>query len=333
MKSGPMKCIVLLFILSSASLSLDTASLRSDLKPIDLSRPPECSTLEREYFTFYGIDFPSFKHWIGTFRSGSYTISCQLFQPALPKGTIVFIHGYCDHTGLLKNIIKESLGRSYAFAAIDLPGHGLSSGKRAAIDDFGQYRDALRDFLRMITPHCQGPIVLAGHSTGCAAVYDYLATCNDTSISRAILAAPLIRSAYWSLGKAGYYLLRPFASEYRRWYRNSSHDTAFLAFQRRDPLSVSVFPIEWSTALYKWEHSVQEYPAIKTPVTIIQGDCDETVDWRYNCGFLKKKCTGCDVQIIKGARHNLINESEPWRSQFLTLFFKVVENPQENDGK
>jgi alpha-beta hydrolase superfamily lysophospholipase len=313
--------------------ALDTASLRRGLKPLDLSKPPVCSPLEKAYFAFYGIDFPTCKHWIGAIHSGQFTIAAQVFQPDTSVGTIVFIHGYYDHTGLLKNIIRESLDRSYSFAAIDLPGHGLSSGKRTSIDDFTQYRDALRNFLAVIRPLCKGPLILAGHSTGCSVVYEYCATVNDAKINRIILAAPLVRSAYWNLGKFGYHLVRHFSSENRRWYRNSSHDTAFLAFQKRDPLGSSAFPLEWAAALYAWERRTRDYPVIATPVTIIQGDHDETVDWRYNCGFLEKKCSRSTVHFIKDARHHLLNESEPFRSRFMELFFGEVENQQGNKGK
>jgi alpha-beta hydrolase superfamily lysophospholipase len=324
----------LMILLTVYSVSaLNTATLRRELKPLDLFKPPICSVLEREYFEFYGIDFPAIQHWIGAIRSGPFSVAAQVFQPDTSAGTIVFIHGYYDHVGLLKNMIGESLNRSYSFAAIDLPGHGLSSGKRASIDDFTQYRDALRDFLAVIETFCKGPIILAGHSTGCSVIYEYCATVNDERINRIVFAAPLVHSVFWHLGKFGYAMLRPFSSENKRWYRNSSHDTAFLAFQKRDPLGSSAFPLEWATALYAWERRVREYPVITTPVTIIQGDHDETVDWKYNCGYMKKKCSRCSVHYIKDARHHLLNESEPFRSRFMELFFEAVENGQGNAGK
>jgi alpha-beta hydrolase superfamily lysophospholipase len=324
--------LIILLVIYSVS-ALDTASLRRDLRPLDLSCPPVCSPAQKEYFAFYGINFPDCRHWIGVIRSGQYSVAAQVFEPDSSKGTIVFIHGLYDHAGLLKTIIRESLDRSWTFAAIDLPGHGLSSGKRLAIDDFMEYRDALRDFLAAIKPYCQRPIILAGHSTGCSVVYEYCATIPDSAVRQMVFAAPLVRSAHWNLGKIGYVLLKPFSSEFRRWYRHSSHDTAFLSFLKHDPLGSSGFPVEWARAYYSWERRVREYPVISVPCEIIQGDHDETVSWRYNCGFLEKKCDRCAVHIIKNARHHLINEGEPWRSQFMELFFEAIENKQGKDGK
>ena len=327
----PAFLVILLTVYAVAAL--DTATLRRELKPLDLSRPPECSPAQKAYCAFYGMDFPDCRHWIGAIRSGPYSVAAQVFQPDSSKGTIVFIHGLYDHTGLLKNIVRKSLDRSWSFAAIDLPGHGLSSGKRASIVDFMEYRDALRDFLAAIEPLCKGPVILAGHSTGCAVVYEYLATCKGPAIARAVFAAPLVRSAFWNLGKLGYHLHRPFSLKNKRWYRKSSHDTAFLAFQKKDPLSIGTFPLEWAEALYVWERRVRGYPVISVPCVVIQGDHDGTVNWRYNCRFLKKKYRPCAVHYIKNARHHLINESEPYRSRFMELFFKAIENQQGKDGK
>ncbi|MBN1128451.1 MAG: alpha/beta hydrolase, partial [Chitinispirillaceae bacterium] len=286
-----------------------------------------------EYFRYYGIEFPGVRHWIGSVMSGPFTIAAQVFQPEAPVGTLVFIHGYYDHTGLLANVINESIHRSYTFAAIDLPGHGLSGGMPASIDDFSRYGDAIRDFLRVIEPFCQGPLVLAGHSTGCSAIYEYLAAQSDPPVAGAVFAAPLVRNAFWHPGKAGYHLVRHFFTSTFRWYRNSSHDTAFLAFQKRDPLGYGTFPLAWAKAHHAWERRIRDYPALPVPVVIIQGDRDETVDWRYNCRFLQKKFDRCTVHLIKGARHHLLNEALPYRARFMELFFGEVVNLRHGTGK
>jgi alpha-beta hydrolase superfamily lysophospholipase len=225
------------------------------------------------------------------------------------------------------------LERSYTFAAIDLPGHGLSGGPRASIDDFSHYGDALRDFLRVIGPYCQGPLVLAGHSTGCSVIYEYLAAQGDPAVVGAVFAAPLVRNAFWHPGKAGFHIVRHFSTSTFRWYRNSSHDTAFLAFQKCDPLGYSVFPLAWAKAHQTWERRAHDYPVLPFPLAIIQGDRDETVDWRYNRRFLQAKFDRCTVHYIKEARHHLINEGGAYRARFMELFFSEIGNMQVGKGK
>ncbi|MBN1127924.1 MAG: alpha/beta hydrolase [Chitinispirillaceae bacterium] len=322
-----MRPVIILLVVSLACLGSvpDRDSLRHHLKPFDLSKAPGCSISEAEYFRFYGIDIPDTRHWIGSYQSGPFTIAAQMFEPDSSRGTVVFLHGYYDHVGQLRHIIRESLQRKYSFAAIDLPGHGLSSGTAASIDDFAQYRGALRDFVALLKPHAPPPLVLAGHSMGCSVVYDYCVTLNDTDIVQVVLAAPLVRNAYWHLGTFGHHLARPFFSNSRRWYRNSSHDTAYLAFQRKDPLGSSTFPLAWANALYTWERRIKQYEAMTVPTVIIQGDHDGTVDWKFNVRFLKSRIADCTIHMLHDARHHLINEGEPYRSRFMELFFRSIE--------
>ena len=62
----------------------------------------------------------------------------------------------------------------------DHPGHGLSSGARASIDDFSEYVSVLEDFLRIARVHLPGPYHLVAHSMGGAVTLDYLLTADPT---------------------------------------------------------------------------------------------------------------------------------------------------------
>ena len=58
----------------------------------------------------------------------------------------------------MRRMAEYLLEQGYAVVMFDLPGHGLSEGKRASIDDFSQYGCALSDFLAVIENHVHGPI-------------------------------------------------------------------------------------------------------------------------------------------------------------------------------
>ncbi|PAV73167.1 hypothetical protein WR25_26215 [Diploscapter pachys] len=77
--------------------------------------------------------------------------------------------------GLYRHVIEWALGRGYAVIGCDLPGHGLSSGERASIDDFGIYQqvlEALFEQARLLD--LPRPWHLCGQSTGGAIVVDHL---------------------------------------------------------------------------------------------------------------------------------------------------------------
>jgi alpha-beta hydrolase superfamily lysophospholipase len=53
------------------------------------------------------------------------------------------------------------------------------------------------------------------------------------------------------------------------------------------------------------------------PALIIQGDADTTVDWHYNVGVLETLFPGSQVEYLRGAGHQLANESQAIRSDYL----------------
>jgi alpha-beta hydrolase superfamily lysophospholipase len=302
--------------------TLDVASLKQSLAPLSFSQQQYPRPV-MDYFRFYGLDHPSVPHFFGTFRSGPYTLAGHVYKPDSSRGTVFLVHGFYDHTGILKNLIALCIREKYCVAAFDLPGHGLSSGEPAAIDSFGEYKTALEDFLSLCAPHVPRPYVAIGHSTGCAVILTHLFYGADSPFSRAILLAPLVRSEYWALSKTGHALF-PFVSTTPRWMRNASHDRAFLEWFDRDPLQVKKFPVKWATAVYRWEAAIDTVAPQRFPVSIIQGTDDDVVDWRYNIPFLKKKIPGCDVRMIRNARHQLLNETDPWKTECLDIIRDIL---------
>ena len=313
---------VLLMITHISGDTLDVALLKQSLAALSFSQKQYPQPV-MDYFRFYGLDHSPVPHWFGTFRSGPYTLAGHVYKPDSSRGTVFLVHGFYDHTGILKNLITICIREKYCVAAFDLPGHGLSSGEPAAIDSFGEYRAALEDFLSLCAPHVPHPYAAIGHSTGCAVIITHLFYSTGSPFSRVVLLAPLVHSEYWALSKTGHALF-PFVSTTPRWMRNASHDGAFLQWFSRDPLQVKNFRVKWSTALYRWEAAIDSVAPQRFPVSIIQGTDDDVVDWRYNIPFLRKKIPGCDVRMIKDARHQLFNETDPWKTECLDIIRDIL---------
>jgi alpha-beta hydrolase superfamily lysophospholipase len=211
-------------------------------------------------------------------------------------------------------LINELLKEHYAVVTLDLPGHGLSGGKWAAIDDFSDYGRAVQATIAALNSVHIKPLFAIGHSTGCAALLEYAATTKGQELDGVVFVAPLVRSAFWNLSKCAHPLLS-WKSESARWYRRSSSDRAFLAFLKHDPLGYDRFPIDWSSALFAWEKRTQSYSPLAVPLLIVQGDKDETVDWRYNLPCLRTLFPNSETLMISGGRHHLLNESPQLQRQ------------------
>ncbi len=293
--------------------------VKREIKPLDFSRKPVFSSAMTAYFQYYGIHFENVNHFFGSFNSCGKLIVSHVFIPDNPKGTVFLVHGYYDHTGMLKNLIRFCLNKQFAVAVYDLPGHGLSGGKGVTINDFSEYVTVLDDFIRICQNHLPKPFHSISHSTGSAIVFDYMNNTSNQVFTRIIFLAPLVRSSYWKLSKVGYFLVRIFCENVPRKFNDNSSDNVFLEFVKKDPLQSKYVSLKFVGALFMWNKRIKDYSIITKAVLVIQGNLDKVVDWKYNIRFLKKKIKPVNIKLINNARHHLVNENKAIRSKVFSI--------------
>jgi alpha-beta hydrolase superfamily lysophospholipase len=318
----------------------DFSALRHELPALDFSAEVRQRPAVREYCQYYQLDFPSVAHRFGTFQSGKYELAAQIFTPGKPtpgpsqegkraRGTVVLLHGYIDHIGMLRHLIRHCLEQNLAVAAYDLPGHGLSSGQRMAIDDFSEYAEVFDAFLERIHLHLPEPFYFIGHSTGCAIAFEYLVHAPQYTFERLIFVAPLVRHVHWHISKIPYVFGKIFhINTVPRRYSDISSDPAFLQVLRRDPLQTDYVPFHWIRALHRWYQRIQDVPGLPVDVLILQGTRDTVVDWEYNIPFLDRKLTRTQVLWIEGGGHQLLNETPAIREKVL----QAIKSSLEKNG-
>ena len=300
-------------------------SLRASLQPLAAGQPLSSEGLA--YQRFYGLDFPHrpapVKRQLGRFSAGGYDLVSQVWWPdAAPVATLFLIHGFYDHMGLYRHVVEWGLNHGFVVIACDLPGHGLSSGERASIDDFAQYQATLQGlFIEAQSLQLPQPWHLCGQSTGGAIVLDHLLHYGEQSPAQgqAILLSPLVRPRDWGWSKFSYYLLRPFVKGIARRFSENSNDPDFLPFLQADPLQPVRLPTAWVGALARWIPRIEgASPSTRLPL-VIQGQDDKTVDWQHNLEVLKAKFNQPQVLLLPGARHHLANETAEIREQYLAF--------------
>jgi len=309
--------------------------LRFSLADQEFSR----STIAQLYLDFYGINFqkemPSIMHGFGCIDSGGFNIAAHYWRPQVVTdknlGTLFLVHGYYDHAGLYGAIIRAALEYGYAVVIFDLPGHGLSSGPPAAIECFTQYTQALEVIIERGRDALPKPWSIVGQSTGAAIVLDHHWRCRENSVSnpfkKTVLLAPLIRPYGWK--QLGWLLplLKVLFKKFNRHYAASSHNQKFLDFiATKDPLQAQSLPVVWISAVKKWQDRIQVVSPMSSFLCIIQGDTDNTVDWRFNLNFLQEKFPDhlC-IKIIEGAAHHLVCESDPLRVEVFDQMFDYLK--------
>lgn len=307
---------------------------RAALPRFDLNvRAPLRGALQ-DYAAHYGFDrlvqATAATHFLGKLEAYGYDIATHVFLPKdKAKGTLLVLHGYFDHVGLFTHLIQRGLERGYAVVAYDLPGHGLSNGGRCDIEAFAHYQEVLRDVLTILKPEMPGPWLAVGQSTGGAILLDHILQSiragQRPAFARVQLWAPLVRPAQWRKVRLGYYLLHRFKRDIPRHFRSSSSDQQFLDFLwHEDPLQHRQIPLQWLASMMHWEAHMQTMPACRYPVSVVQGDQDETVDWRFNIDYVRSHVFIEGYTEIAGAAHHLANEREELREQCLRALDRYV---------
>lgn len=247
------------------------------------------------------------------------------WEPSTSKETAVIVHGYLDHIGLYSHLIKHLLDRQFTVVCFDLPGHGLSTGAKGHIHTFDSYVDALGQVLDIARTMFSGPLHGIGQSTGGAILAKHLLDHQQpgypfTSLN---LLAPLLHPKHWWWNRWVFKLTGRFRQSIKRSFRSNSSDHNFLYFLRYvDPFQPLQLPLTWVGAMAEWIDELETAENNLFPINLIQGDCDTTLDWRYNLNIYRKAFPAMSIHIVKRAGHHLVNESKPLRDQvFAALQF------------
>ncbi len=286
------------------------------------------------YCDYYGLKFEGdlhhVRHEMGYFDAHGFRLAAHVFHVPDAQGTVLLQHGYYDHVGLYGHMIRHCLRQGFNVFAYDLPGHGLSTGDRAAITSFQQYDQVFEDGLKLLSAQITGPIVAMGQSTGGAIIINYLLSRHinrDTSpFSDIVLLAPLVRPVGWRWALLAYHLLNPFIKQMKRTFTENSNNAQFVEFiTRHDPLQPKQLNVAWVRALKQWIEFIESCPSVDLDIRVIQGDEDGTVDYRHNIKVLAEKFLGSEVIYIPGARHHLVNEDEQTLAQIYTALTPLAQ--------
>lgn len=280
--------------------------------------------LIHSYLSFYGLEplLEKALHQIGTQDIGGFNIVVQTFKPKNPTATVLMVHGYYDHVGLYTNLIDYCLEQNLNVVTFDLPGHGLSSGEPAVIDDFQQYDEVFTHILEQAHKYFSHPIYAFGQSTGGAIILNYLLKTRNQKelLNKAVLLAPLVRPVGWQMGFKVATIAQFFIQHIARKITTNPANPVFSDFIRKDPLQAKTLSVKWVNALRRWLKYWLVLEPIDFPLCVIQGDCDQTVDWQRNQTIIKQKFPKRELHILKDAQHALVNDSP----QKLTEMFEII---------
>ncbi|MDP6950843.1 MAG: alpha/beta hydrolase [Arenicellales bacterium] len=118
------------------------------------------------------------QHQEGRFQGINKTpLYFQSWTALNPKGLVIVIHGYGEHSGRYQNVVDTLVPEGYAVWALDHRGHGKSEGKRCYVDRFTDFLKDLEIFEKKAREaHRELPVHLIGHSMGSLVANHYVAS-------------------------------------------------------------------------------------------------------------------------------------------------------------
>ena len=242
------------------------------------------------------------------------------------RAVIVLVHGVGEHIQRYMEwadlFSKEMIG----FAGVDLPGHGLSEGRRGHIKSY-VHTDEMIDILinecKMTFPGI--PIFLYGQSLGGGIVLDYLIRLNP-KIKGAVVTAPFLKLAF-EPSRSKVKLAAIMKNIYPSLLQSSglivdhlSHDKEVVKRYVNDPLvhdkiSVSLF----HEAMKAAKNSLDNAANLKVPLLLVHGTDDMICSPEGSKEFAGKTRLA-ELKLWEGGYHELHNEAFKYEA------FKFISN-------
>jgi alpha-beta hydrolase superfamily lysophospholipase len=226
--------------------------------------------------------------------------------PAPSAATVVFLHGFGEHSGLYHRYGNTLNAAGIDLWALDEIGHGLTEGDRAvigSIDDLVENGRRLTAIAEAAQPG--RPAWLAGHSLGAAAAAVSAAR-DPGRYAGLILSGAAISPLDWVAGLAD-----PDAPDLDLDPAGLSSDPFYLDELAYDPLAFTSAAGARSLATVlpaAWDELAAGFGQVTLPVLFVHGSDDPVVpaaharEW---AGRLKR----ARLAEFPGARHDILNES------------------------
>ena len=269
------------------------------------------------------------------------------------KGTVVVLQGRAEFIEKYFETARDLRARGFAVAIFDWRGQGLSDRalsdrQKGYVRDFAQYATDLDAIMeQVVLPDCPPPYFALGHSMGGAIA---IRACHSGSrwFDRMVLSAPMIALPQSGLTSVA----GPFASFMRMLGRGSAYiptgnpdiggsegfvgnvltsDPVRFArnaavLEEEPALGLGSPTIAWADAAL---HQMKEFAApgyagyLRQPILMVAAGRDEVVSTPAIEEFGMNLLAGRHL-ILAGSRHEILQEQDHYRAQFLAAFDAFV---------
>jgi lysophospholipase len=246
------------------------------------------------------------------------TLYLRRYEAPDPRGEIVLIHGFGEHSGRYEPLITHLLDHHYSVTAYDHRGHGKSAGLYGHVNRFSDYEDDLDIVITSIQKSSQPKkLFLVAHSMGGLVALGYL-TRPRSGISGAVISAPLVAIAA-KVPASKLLIAKMSAKLFPRLRMQNEINPAVLSRDGEigrayaaDPLVGKMVSTRWFVeAVGAMEEVKRKASHITLPILVMHG----TEDKLANCQMTAERFNEIasidkTLKIYQGYYHELFNEPE-----------------------
>ncbi len=240
---------------------------------------------------------------------------------AAPRGTVVIVHGFGEHSGRYAGVIADLNARGYAVLAFDYRGHGLAAGPRAYVGRFSQYLDDLDAAIARARACLSGaerrPLFVLGHSLGGLITAAY-ALDRGEGLSGFVVTSPALGMALavpaWkdALGRVMSRLIPRLSIPSGLDPALVSRDPEVVRAYAADPLVLTKATARWYTEFLDTQARVMaSAPRITLPALVLAAGADRLADPEVSRRF-EETLGSKDKRFViyEGLYHEIMNEPE-----------------------
>jgi lysophospholipase len=238
------------------------------------------------------------------------------------QGTVCIFPGRTEYIEKYFEVVGELRRRGFAVAALDWRGQGGSSRLtrnqlRGHINNFAEYEEDLAHFMKsVVLPDCPTPYFALAHSMASTVLFK-ASTKRGCWFNRIVMTAPMVKILGLPISQK---LCGQLTSDRERFLRNLS------VLKTQPGLAVGPPTIGWlKAALAAMEQLDDERfaPRIRVPVLMIAAGDDQIVSSKAIEDLAARIRAGSQI-VMRGARHEILQERDQIREQFWAAFDAFV---------
>lgn len=205
-----------------------------------------------------------------------------------PRALFAMVHGLGEHSGRYAALAAEMVRARFTCVALDLPGHGETSGPRGDIPSWPKLRDhivpAMFTASRGLPDQPMDlPVVLFGHSMGGVIALDH-ALAHPRPLAALVLSAPALRTAmppWWKLALANVARVASPTGGFPNGLdpQGLSRDPEVVRAYQEDPrVHDRISPRTYFAFMEAAQRCRRDIRDLKVPTLMFQGMADRLVD-------------------------------------------------------